>query len=624
MAGPRLGPTRPVRSTRWCSRAASWALFACVLVAGLAAPRPLHADPVRLTPYEVQTLRESAEKIGWSAERDPSAEGKSIEEVRVIVLDVFDEHDPVPDIANVFHTMTRQYVIENELLFAQGDHYSARRADETARNLRKARQLSLVLIVPLRGTAPDRVRMLVIVKDVWSLRMNSDFALSDSGLSYLVLNPSEENLAGTHASLGALFRLDPGTYSLGGIISQRRIAGTSLEGLVGANVIFNRQRGNTEGSYGYFAYGQPLLSTTDRWGWGTGVYYRNEIVRRYQGDTVETYDAPSTPDDDAIPIAYRNERILAAYELTRSYGRIDKFDLSGGLQLDRRWHHHDPPPGTAPAAEADFARMWLPVSDTRVGPFVQLHAHVERYLRTVELETLGLQEDFRLGPALLLRLSASSDEVGSSRTTFGALSSVGYTWALGNGLVRLIAGNSIEYASNGQHDAVCWGQARVASPRLGIGRVVVDGTFRARYMNYLNLRYGLGGDTRLRGYPSSGFQKSFTGPYYFAANAEFRTSSIDILTAQTGLAAFYDVGHAAHSFEELTPHQSVGAGLRILFPQASRTVFRADWAFPLNPVEGASTFPGGFFVTFGQAFDTPELDYGSLANPETFLATVPR
>ncbi len=182
----------------------------------------------------------------------------------------------------------------------------------------------------------------------------------------------------------------------------------------------------------------------------------------------------------------------------------------------------------------------------------------------------------------------------------------------------------MDHAGNGQQDAVCAFNARIASPRFGFGRLIADGAFRERYRNHLNLRYGLGGDTRLRGYPSSGFQKSFSGATYFAANLEFRTASVDILTAQSGLAAFYDVGHAAGSFAELSPHQSVGLGLRILFPQADRTVFRADWAFPLNPVAGQSTFPGGFFITFGQAFGTPELDAGSLANPETYLATVPR
>lgn len=595
-----------------------------MLVAFLGGARPLRAEPARLTPYELQTLTESAARIGWSSERDPAPEGKPIEAVEIIVLDVFDEHDPVPDFFNVFHTMTHKSVVRSELLFARGERYSARRADETARNLRKVRQYSLVLVLPLKGSAPDRVRMLVIVKDVWSLRVNSDFALSDSGLSYLVLNPSEENLAGTHTSLGLLFRLDSGTYSFGGIVSKRRIAGTGLEGLVGANVIFNRQRGEPEGSFGYFAYGEPLLATTDRWGWGTGVYVRSEIVRRYQGDTVETYDAPSTPDDDAIPIAYRNERMLSSSEVTRSFGRIHKFNLTLGFDIDRRWHEHTPPPGTAPAAEADFAYEWLPVNDTQLGPFAQLRGFEERYLRSVELDTLGLQEDFRLGPEFLLRLGGTSAEAGSTRTTVSVTSAAGYSFAIGDGLIRALAGNSIEYATNGQHDAVCAFNLRIASPRLGFGRLIADSAYRQRYLNYLNLRYGLGGDGRLRGYPASGFQKSFSGATLFAANLEFRTSSVDILTAQSGLAAFYDVGHAARTFRDLSPHQSVGFGVRILFPQADRTVFRADWAFPLNPVAGESTFPGGFFITFGQAFGTPELDSGSLANPETYLATVPR
>jgi outer membrane protein assembly factor BamA len=624
MAGLRLGHSSPVWSTRWRSGAVSFARAVLVAIACLVAAGRLEAEPARLTPYEVQTLEESAAKIGWSSERDPAPEGKAIEEVRIVVLDVFDEHDPVPDFFNVFHTMTREGVIQNELLFQRGEPFSTRRADETARNLRKIRQLSLVLIAPVRGSAPDRVRLLVIVKDVWSLRMNSDFAVSGDGLSYLVLNPSEENLAGTHASLGMLFRLDPGTYSFGGIVSQRRIAGTDLEGLVGANVIYNRQFNEPEGSFGYFAYGEPLLATTDRWGWGTGVYFRNEIVRRYRGDRVETYDAPSTPADDALPIAYRNERIITAFEVTRSFGRVHKLDWSVGFQADRRYARHDPPPGTAPSAEADFRSEWLPVNDTGVGPFTQVLTHEERYLRTVELDTLGLQEDFRLGPQLLLRVSAGSSELGSSRSTLGFTTGAAYTLALGNGLVRALAANSFEYAWNDSHDAVAWFNLRIASPRLGIGRLVADAAFRSRYINYLNLRYGLGGDTRLRGYPSSGFEKSFSGAHYLATNLEFRTASVDILTAQSGLAAFYDMGHAARRLEELSPHHSVGLGVRILFPQASRTVFRADWAFPLNPIEGTSTFPGGFFVTFGQAFGTPELDSGSLANPETYLATVPR
>jgi hypothetical protein len=105
-------------------------------------------------------------------------------------------------------------------------------------------------------------------------------------------------------------------------------------------------------------------------------------------------------------------------------------------------------------------------------------------------------------------------------------------------------------------------------------------------------------------------------------NLELRTASIDILSAQTGLALFLDSGHAADRFADLSLHQSSGLGVRILFPQASRSVLRADWAFPWQPAPGYRTFPGGFFLTFGQAFGMPQLYSGSIANPETFLTTV--
>ena len=567
-------------------------------------------------------MSEAAASLRLPPEIDPEPEGKLIESVDVVVVDVFDQHDPVPDFFNVFHTMTRQVVVRRELLFQAGERFSARHSDETARNLRNLRQLSLVLIVPLRGSAPDRVRMLVIVKDVWSLRMNSDFSYSNAGLGYLVLNPSEENLAGTHISLGALFRLDPGSYSFGGIVTDRRLFGTNLEAVVGMNLIYNRDNGRAEGSYGYFSYGAPIRSTADDWGWGTGFYFRHDVARRFRGGELETYDAPSTQRDDALPVIYRAERISAAVEVTRSLGARDKYDFTAGFEAQRRAYRHQPPSGTPAAAEADFLRQWVPVSDTRIGPYLQLYMHSERYLRTVELETLGLQEDYRLGPEILLRFYPTSSELGSTRSLVGVESGAAYTLSLGDGLARAVFDNDVQYAANGQHDAAYFARLRLASPRLGFGRLIADGLIGERYRNYLNRRYVLGGDDRLRGYPPGTFEDSFTGPHVVAMNVEFRTASIDILSAQVGLALFLDSGHAADRFSELSLHQSSGLGVRILFPQASRSVLRADWAFPWEPAPGYRTFPGGFFLTFGQAFSMPLLYGGSIANPETFLTTV--
>jgi len=84
-----------------------------------------------------------------------------------------------------------------------------------------------------------------------------------------------------------------------------------------------------------------------------------------------------------------------------------------------------------------------------------------------------------------------------------------------------------------------------------------------------------------------------------------RSSSIDILSAQVGAAAFYDVGDANDDVHRFHLKQDTGVGVRILFPEFDRVVFRADWGFPLSP--GYASFPGAFFVSFGQAFGIPQV-----------------
>jgi outer membrane protein assembly factor BamA len=122
-----------------------------------------------------------------------------------------------------------------------------------------------------------------------------------------------------------------------------------------------------------------------------------------------------------------------------------------------------------------------------------------------------------------------------------------------------------------------------------------------RYFNYLNVRgFALGGDNRLRGYAAGAFQ----GTNLAALNAEFRTDSVDILSAQVGLAAFLDVAGADSSLEELELFKGIGTGIRILFPQAERIVMRLDLGFPLKDHPLAA--PGAFYFTFGQAFSMPD------------------
>ncbi len=580
---------------------------AAALISGLLFAGAAFAAPVEYSSYELEVLAPELERHRAVLETSPN--GKIISEIHVVTLDVFDESDPVPDFFNVFHATTRERVIRRELLFREGEPYDSRRADETARNLKALRQLSLVLVVPITDPRPGFVRVLVMTKDVWSLRLNSDFEVANGRLNYLLLNPSEENVFGTHASIGGLFVLERDTYSVGGLVSHNRILGTRLSGSVFYALVFNRHTGEREGSYGTMSYGLPLYSAEQRWSFGTTLEFRDYLGRLYGRDgRVFRFDADVTPYDDAIPVVYAYQRYFAANEVTRAFGRRVRALLTLGLELDHTAYRARVPPGTDPRAEAELVAEEIPRGDTRLGPFAGLRIQEERYLKTIELETLGLQEDFRLGPEASLRVYPASRALGSSRDLLGVFAGLSYTHAFGDGLVRVLGSSSIEYANDDQHDALATLGARVASPRLGFGRIVADAVFQNRYWNYRNRRFAVGGADRLRGYPTD--DPALRGDDAAALNVELRTRGIDILSAQCGLAVFYDVAGAANRVSDIALRQSAGLGVRILFPQANRLVFRADYALPLSP--GYAVLPGGAFVTFGQAFDMPALSSPSV------------
>ena len=130
------------------------------------------------------------------------------------------------------------------------------------------------LCVPIQGSAPGRVKLLVITKDVWSLRLNSDYLIQGGKLLKLTIQPNEENFLGTHQSALLTFVLDPGRFTLGGRYSIPRVAGSRIQATIDGNVLLNRVTGKPEGSYGTFVYGQPLYSTRATWACESKLSFR--------------------------------------------------------------------------------------------------------------------------------------------------------------------------------------------------------------------------------------------------------------------------------------------------------------------------------------------------------------
>jgi len=77
------------------------------------------------------------------------------------------------------------------------------------------------------------------------------------------------------------------------------------------------------------------------------------------------------------------------------------------------------------------------VSDTRVGPFAQWRSYTTNFLRVLDFETLALQEDYRLGHDVWVRVYPVAAALGSSRTFFGTYAAAQYTLRIGrDGLAR--------------------------------------------------------------------------------------------------------------------------------------------------------------------------------------------
>ncbi|HEX8793630.1 MAG TPA: BamA/TamA family outer membrane protein [Polyangiaceae bacterium] len=557
------------------------------------------ADPAsitgRYTDYEDQAIHDAASELKTTVE--PQPEGKRIERIVFVRLDPIDTHDPLPLQLDVVHATSRPHVLAHEILVRQDDVWKKTLVDESARNLRLLPQLSLVLIVPMRGSTSGSVVMVVITKDVWSLYVDFDIDATSGGIEMLDLEPKETNIAGLQHTALARFVLTPNTYSFGASYEVPRLDGRWLDLLFDGNVIVNSATGAPEGTYGSASITRPLYSSQTKWAWTTFVSWTDQIDRRYENARLTYFDGTS------VPWLWRERTLVEQAKITRSFGWETKNDLSVGASIQHTAYEVPSDPSLDPAAVAAFQRADVPVGEDRVGPFIQWHGYTSNFVRVFDLDTLGLQEDNRLGHDLWLRLYPVFRAVGSTRDLFGAYAAAACTVALGDGLMTAAVETTTEVEPDRISDASVQTSVAIVTPRTGVGRLVFATTLLDRWRNYLNVQSYLGGDTMLRGFPSH----QFAGKNLFATNLEYRTPHVDLASILLGLAAFYDVGDAFDGFDHFDAKHSVGFGMRAVFPQVERAVMRFDVGFPIE----TQGFGGASFqLAFHQAIGVPVVGGG--------------
>jgi hypothetical protein len=551
---------------------------------------------------------------------EPSPWGKVIARVHIYNEDVFAEKSAFLQFFNLFHVTTRDGVVRDELVIGEGEVWDQERVEETARRLRDPLWSSVIAVLPVRSAEPGKVELLVVTRDIWSLRLNTQYTFQQGKLTDLSLSLSENNFLGTRSVLAAAITMDQGAIAAGPLFIDKNLFGQHVELRARVDAVLNRddltQRGawNREGSQSTIAVSRELWSLASRWGAGLTFTHRYAIDRSFVGTSPRLVRCPldgspcqttgfnpsMVPAEEKLPYVYQMRRWgVSSYAVRQLGDKTLKQQLSLGYSVDsQRPVLLDSFPGT-PEQRAPFTLAVLPRSEVTSVPSIGYSLFTPRFRTLRNVSTFDLAEDVRLGPDLDLGLGVGLKLLGSDQNF--QRGNIGLGWTLPwcrDGFVRGVVSASTRREGGRWIDNTASATLRVVTPTYEYTRLVALVTVATRWNDEANRFFAIGSDDGLRGFAIN----EFSGQRLVRGNFEVRTIAFPVWVFRVGGVLFYDVGGAEDTFERMTIHSNVGYGFRMLIPQTSRELFRFDLAIPLD--DGVRTKRGQphFIAGFQSAF----------------------
>ncbi|MCG8555677.1 MAG: BamA/TamA family outer membrane protein [Proteobacteria bacterium] len=558
----------------------------------LAAALLLTAQARALDPtYEDRRLARLLHDEGF--ERHPRPEGKLIAFVRVFTRDVLTTDEPWPTFLNALHWITRESMVRRELLFAVGGRFRDARSEETMRNLRGLGIFSFVRIVAVRTASDTQVGVVVLTRDLWSLRLEQEFSGAGTRFNQLFLQAIERNLLGRNKRFAANFRLMPISYRIGQRYFDYRVWGGTLLLSQRAGLRFHRHSHAFEGGSVELSLLKPYYNLAQRFSCRLDVSAYRLIQRNIDSHGVRTWDDPATAAMEAIPVAYDDEglEIGAAAGLRR--GDRFKQSVSLGVGLSDRNVGFLPEPKLDQRQARAFAGRFFPRVRRQVFPSLGYSLWLTRFATLRNLGTFGRSENVRTGPSVQARLSLPLRHFGSSTSSMVVRGFLGWIGASDEALLELALAGSARLEDGRAINQLLDLSVRGATPPWFFGRLVARARVEARRHDTNNTWVTLGAENGLRGYGLRAFYG--VGKSRMRFNLEYRTDPLVLLTVHAGFALFYDAGSLYSTLRNARMRHAAGLGLRLLFPQLNAYVFRFDLGLPLDR-------PGiGLLVSFGSS-----------------------
>jgi len=538
-------------------------------------------------------------------ELEPSPWNKVVGAIRVYNEAVFAEGAQVLQFLNHFHITTKEATIRAEAVIAPGEVWDQLRIEETGRRLRDPLWTSVVAVIPVRSQAPGTVDVLIVTRDIWSLRLNTQYTFQQGRLTNLLTSFAENNFLGRRDVLAAGLTMDQGSIAVGPLFIDKNLLGEHLDLRVRVDDILNRDdltahgKLHSEGTSSTVTLSRPLWSLASEWAAGATFTHRFAIDRQYRGTALRTFNYvdPTTMEATLFGWQYTMRRWGVNAYVARQWGTGLKHQVSFGHSVDSQ----RPRPladftGNA-AQRAAFIANVLPRSEVTSVPFLEYAFFTPRYRTLRNISTFALAEDLRIGPDLDVTLGFGLEALGSDNTFQRLSAAAGWTfpWSR-DGFVRIAAGLGSRREHGELIDNSATGVVRAAAPAVaGSVRFLAQASLSTHWNDTQNRDLKIGSDTGLRGYGIN----EFDGQRLFNLQLEARTLPYSLWVLRVGGVAFYDLGGAASSLQQLALHQDAGLGLRMLIPQTSAQLFKFDFAIPFDGVNrGRVHFLAGFGSEF--------------------------
>ena len=275
--------------------------------------------------YEREVSLALIEREGWTL--DPEPNGKRVRQVHTLRLPVFlDGEGSWLTSLNLLHVTTKPHVISRESRLSSQALFTPEGALETERNLRGTGLFTFVQVFAaqpkrtqeaLPATPSDEVDVLIVTRELWSLRLESSFEYLGEGLNSLSLSLTERNLAGQRQLLSAQASLTPFTVSTGLSWMNPRF-GPDLSAGVNAGLIWGRASGAREGEYLSLSIARPLYHQDQPWALSASAQAVQRLSRLTRGVEV-VRDEPTEAGEVPLPIQWYARSYSLSLGATRQW-----------------------------------------------------------------------------------------------------------------------------------------------------------------------------------------------------------------------------------------------------------------------------------------------------------------